>query len=143
MNVLRGTFRLSLFVAAAVALYGVWDAFLKADDAARRDHELWSTLRCGEYLLKQDLTQYTNAYGNFDLGKLRCSHRTFWANKSEIETALRQLDPGPARRSQELNWQLRMAGANTLAAFVGVNVLGLLFLGLMHVVRWIRSGFAP
>jgi hypothetical protein len=142
MNILRGSFRLSLVITAAVFLYGVWTAFLKADEAARTTYELWTTLRCGERLLKQDLSAHMNEYGNFDLGKLGCAHRTFWANKTEIETALNQTDPSRARRSEELNWQLQLVGGSTLATFVGVNLLGVLALGLLQVARWVRNGFA-
>jgi hypothetical protein len=140
MKIARGAFRLSLIAAAAIFLYGVWSAFLKAGDESYRAHELWTTLRCGERLPKEDLSQYTNEYGNFDLGKLGCSHRTFRANRHEIETALTQTDPGPSRRAQELNWQLQRAGATTLIAFLTINFLGLSAVGLIYVARWVRDG---
>lgn len=141
MNVLRGTFRLSIFIGLAVTAYFVWQAFVKSQEAYDRSFELWSTLRCGRHLLDKDTKSLENEYGNIDLGKVGCIDRQFWANKQEIQDAWAQPNPNREQRDNMLLYGLRDAWISGLISTVLTNILGLAFLGGRWAYRWVVAGY--
>ena len=141
MSVLRGTFRLSVVLALLAAAYYGITAHVAAVDADRENWKHWSTLRCGERFLGQDMSAYTNQYGLIDIGRAGCSNDRFLATFDEIRTALAS-DP-PRDRYSEVFWP-QMYIELSLAfgwVFVIVNVLGLLFLGARGAFRWVWAGY--
>jgi hypothetical protein len=60
MSVLHGTFRLSIVLALLAAAYYGITAYVTAVDANQYEWKLWTTLRCGERFLGQDMSSYTN-----------------------------------------------------------------------------------
>ncbi|MDO9381553.1 MAG: hypothetical protein Q7T86_01695 [Hyphomicrobiaceae bacterium] len=143
MNILKGTFRLSLLVGLAALGYFVWDALETANASAQKDVEMWSTLRCGERLLSVDTKPYENDYGLIDLGKAGCSGRQFLAHRHEIQAAIKQDSPFLATLRKERDWRLPIAYGDAVAAFVLVNLLGLCYLAARWAVRWVSSGYRP
>lgn len=142
VNVIRGTFRLSILVGLFALTYLWWDCAQKAGKAAADSQELWSTLRCAGYLLKLDTKPYENTYGNIDLGKhTHCVSRQFWANRSEIEEALREENPYQSRYDREISWLWQTAWSGAIAAFVITNLLGFAVLGLRGACRWVFAGY--
>jgi hypothetical protein len=141
MNVLRGTFRLSIFIGLAVTAYFAWQAFVKSHEAYKQSFELWSTLRCGRHLLDKDTKSLENEYGNIDLGKVGCIDRQFWANKHEIQEAWAQANPNMEQRDWMLRYGLRDAWISGLIAMVLTNLLGLVFLGVRRAYRWVIAGY--
>jgi hypothetical protein len=140
---MRGTFRLSLVVALLVAAYFGITAHVAAQNDAWEDLQFWNTLRCGERFLGQDMSSYVSPVRPevFDIGKAGCSYRTFWATFDEIREALASDHPRADRYSQVFWPKLYDALFTALAAFVFVNLLGLLFLGTRGVFRWISAGY--
>jgi hypothetical protein len=141
MNVLRGTFRLSIVVALLVAAYFGITAHVAAQNAASESWKLWFTLRCGERFLGQDMSAYTNASGLIDIGKAGCSNDRFLATFDEIREALASAEPSGDRYGEVFWPKLYGALFNALGAFLFVNLLGLLFLGTRRVFRWISAGY--
>ena len=141
-NIIRGTFRLSIFVGLVALAYNTYNASQLAAQAAHRDWEMWFTLRCGHTLMQtHDLTKHQNQFGNFDLGKLGCASRTFWANFPEVvETSNK---PDPYQETWNRVWWYKLT-EGTLAAFglfVLTNLLGFVFLGLRRAFRWVSAGY--
>ena len=143
MNVLRGTFRISIVVALVVAAYYGITAHVAAHGAASEEWKLWYTLRCGERFLGRDMSNYTSPVRSdvIDIGKAGCSNSTFWATFDEIRTALASTDPSDDQYSQVFWPKLYNAVFYAFAAFIVVNLVGLLFLGARGVVRWISAGY--
>ena len=141
MNVLRGTFRLSIVVALVVAAYYGISAHVAAQNDAWEDWKIWNTLRCGERFLGRDMSAYTNEAGLIDIGKAGCSNDRFLATFDEIRTALASAEPSGDRYSQVFWPKLYDALGYALVAFVAANLLGLLFLGTRSVLRWISAGY--
>lgn len=141
MNVMRGTFRLSLFVGLAVTAYYVWQAFAKSSERYRKDFERWSTLRCAKHLLDKDTKQIENDYGNIDIGKLGCIDRKFWANKHEIQEAWAASGPDYAISKGMFESDLHQAWVPGLMALIVTNLLGFAFLGMRRAYRWVAAGF--
>jgi hypothetical protein len=143
MRVLRGTFRLSVLVALMVAAYYGITAHVAAHNADREDRKHWSTLRCGERFLGQDMSKYTSPYREevIDIGKAGCSNSSFWATFDEIHMAIAQPDP-PEDRYNQVFWpELYNALFLALGVFLIVNLLGLLSLGARGALRWVRAGY--
>jgi hypothetical protein len=143
MRVARGTFRLSIVVALGVAAYYGISAHVAANDADWENRKLWSTLRCGERFLGRDMSSYASSVRPevIDIGKAGCSNSTFWATFDEIRTALASADPPDDQYSQVFWPKLYNAVFYAFAAFVVVNLVGLLFLGAQGVFRWISAGY--
>jgi hypothetical protein len=143
MNVLRGTFRLSIVVALVVAAYYGISAHVAAQNDAWEDLKFWTTLRCGERFLGQDMSSYASPVRPevFDIGKAGCSYSSFWATFDEIREALASDHPRADRYSQVFWPKLYDALGYALVAFVAANLLGLLFLGTRSVLRWISAGY--
>jgi hypothetical protein len=142
MNIPVGTFRLSLVVALVVAAYYGITAHVAAIDADQGERKFWSTLRCGERFLDQDMSRYANPTRPemFDIGKAGCSGSSFWATFAEIRSAL--ASDHPRDRYSEVFWS-NLYGALFMAsgAFLLVNLLGLLFLAARAALRWVWAGY--
>ena len=141
MNVLRGTFRLSILVGVAALIYYLVEASQAAGQQAHRDWELWYTQRCGRILLGKDVTPYQNEYGNIDLGRVGCSTRQFYSNIGEIEEALKQHDPYDATWRRVWRARVEIAAIYGVLFFVLTNLLGFGFLGARRTYRWVSAGY--
>jgi hypothetical protein len=141
VNIVKGTFRLSLLVGAAALGWFTWDASQSAHRVAAYHREIWETHRCAGKLLGQDVRQYQNAYGNLDLGKLGCSGREFWANMGEIEKAQHELNPYNETWWRYFRIDAQSAFWSALGLLVLTNLLGLAFLGARRAFRWVSDGY--
>jgi hypothetical protein len=94
MNIIRGTFRLSIGVALLVVGYHAVTGYMEARKSEQEATRLWFTLRCGERFLGQDMRAYTNEYGLIDIGKAGCEldGRRFLATFDEIRKAVASPD---------------------------------------------------
>jgi hypothetical protein len=59
MNIAEGTFRLSIVIAVLVAAYYGISDYMAAVNSNAEDMRIWTTLRCGERFLGQDMSSYT------------------------------------------------------------------------------------
>jgi hypothetical protein len=145
MKVIRGTFRLSVVIALLVGAYCVISGYMVALDADRETWRIWNTLRCGERFLGQDMSSYASPVRSdvIDIGRAGCSTSTFWASYDEIRAAVARSGP-PAEdlRFGEVFWfQSIIALFLVAAAFIAVNLAGVLFLGIRGLCRWMRTGY--
>jgi predicted PurR-regulated permease PerM len=143
MKIIRGTFRLSVVVALLVAVYYGISGYIAARNSEYENWKLWTTLRCGERFLDKDMSGYTNDGRVFDIGRAGCSDTRFLATFEEIREALTQSEPPEVWRGfgEVFRFKLYEALFTALAAFVAVNLAGLLFLGACGLFRWVRSGY--
>ena len=70
MNIIRGTFRLSIVIALLVAVYYGITGYMAAMEREQANWKLWTTLRCGERFLGQDMSKYVSPVRPevFDIG---------------------------------------------------------------------------
>jgi hypothetical protein len=75
MNIIRGTFRLSVVIALLVAGYFGITGYMAALEREQANWKLWNTLRCGERFLGQDMSRYRSPVRPevFDIGSAGCS----------------------------------------------------------------------
>jgi hypothetical protein len=140
-SILRGTFRLSLVAAAIAAAYTSFNDWNASVERSHRNQEMIRVLECGARLPEERLKAAVNAYGNIDLGKVGCADRQFFASFGE----LREARDGTL---QKQSWLIGGPSINVtnsiyiaIGTLVGVNLLGLFFLGSRAVVIWILDGF--
>ena len=102
--------------------------------------EMWRVLRCSEKFLGRDMSRFTNAYGLIDVGKAGCASTQFLATFDEIKDA--SMQPEPSTFDSKAFWK---AFLNSIPMAVGVfllvNALGLLYLAVRGVGRWVLAGF--
>lgn len=148
MNILRGTFRLSL-VAAMITFSGaaIYDYFDKSNAAQKQyaeDYRMWTTLRCGRAFIGKDMREYTNQYGNIDIGKAGCANKQFFATFEEIKNAMAEESPSQReifQRYYDFKLSALSTGVLTAFVFVLINLLGLVVLATRYATDWIRQGF--
>jgi len=150
MTVMRGMLWVAIAVSAAFLFVGNFVAHSAATDETRRireawenDVEVWNVLRCGGQFLGKDMGPFTNQYGYIDIGRAGCHTGTFPATFNEIHEALNSPRPAePASSYFEHWWNVAtlwlFLGS---AAFIVVNLIGLAFIGVRSVARWILAGF--
>jgi hypothetical protein len=143
VSIVRGTFRLSIVIALLVAAYVGISGYIEAVSSDAEDMRIWTTLRCGERFLGQDMSSYTSPVRSdvIDIGKAGCSSSTFWATRDEIRKAVAQTDPPVSGYSRVFWFKLGEALFAAAYAFVAVNLAGLLFLGVRGLFRWVRAGY--
>jgi hypothetical protein len=145
MKVIRGTFGFSVVIALLVGAYCVIWAYVAALDADRETWRIWGTLRCGERFLGHDMTRYASPVRSdvIDIGRAGCSNSTFWASYDEIRAAVARSEPPPEdlRFSEVLWFKSINALFFAVAAFIAVNLAGVLFLGIRGLFRWVRTGY--
>jgi hypothetical protein len=143
MNIIRGTFRLSVVVALLVAVgYGIW-GYVAATRADDENWRIWTTLRCGERFLGQDMSKYISPVRPevIDIGSAGCSNERFWATFEEIRDAVRRSEPEGIRFNEVFRYNLYGALFNAVAALVLVNLTGFVLLGARGLFRWVRAGY--
>ena len=141
MNILQGTFRLSIVVAIVAAAYTAWSDYKLHMDQQLSHLEWISKLRCGAKTAPELLEQHKNVYGIYDLGKVGCADRQYLASSEEMKNAWSgKYDNEPPKYQHPM-----FRAENTLAAgfvwFVYANLAGLALLGLLSVYNWVVSGF--
>jgi hypothetical protein len=145
MKIIRGTFRLSILIALLVAAYYGIHAYMAGVIVKQENRRLagnWTTLRCAERFLGQDMSRYTNEAGLIDIGGAGCSDRPFLATFEEIREAV----ASPASPSLSLGAVYRdllLYGGlfAAVVAFMLVNLVGFVLLGARGVFRWVRAGY--
>jgi hypothetical protein len=145
MNIIRGTFRLSIVIALLVAGYYGITGYMAALESEQANWKLWNTLRCGERFLGQDMSRYVSPVRPevFDIGSAGCSNERFWATFEEIREAAAQSKP-PAVGSgfgEVLRFKLMDALGYAFGAFLLVNLVGFVVLGAHRVFRWVSAGY--
>jgi hypothetical protein len=145
MNIIRGTFRLSIVAALLVAVYYGITGYMSVTEREQANWKLWTTLRCGERFLGQDMSKYVSPVRPevFDIGGAGCSNKQFWATFDEIREAVAQSEP-PAFGGgfgEDLRFKLMDALAYAFAAFLLVNLVGFVVLGARGLFRWVRAGY--
>lgn len=143
-NILRGTFRLSVAVAALAAAYGIYEQWAAFSEAKASNWKMTTTLECGARKSEERLKEAVNQYGLIDLGKVGCADEQFLASLDE----LRQARDGMTRREwMETKFDVRYAAEVALAyavlALLVVNLLSLAFVTLRAVFGWIATGYKP
>ena len=140
MNVLRGTFRLSLLLTAVAGGYVIWTSLQQVSESGSREREMWRVLRCSEKFLGRDMSRFTNPYGLIDVGKAGCASTQFLATFDEIKDA--SMQPEPSTFDSKAFWRAFLNYIPiALIVFLSVNALGLLFLAVRGVGRWVFAGF--
>lgn len=140
MNILAGTFRVSLVAAALAAGYYSYENLQRHEAEQAEDRLFKMAMECGARIDAAFLEQKKNDYGNIDIGALGCASRKFITNAQELSevragtyqfksySAFKPFDPlGTA--------------VNAFAAFVLVNLAGLAFVGARSVLGWVLAGF--
>jgi hypothetical protein len=145
VNIARGTFRLSIVIALLVAAYFGVTGYMTVMDAEQKNWRLWTTLRCGERFLDQDMSAYRSPVRPevFDIGTAGCSNGRFWATFEEIREAVARPDPSVYGRGFGEVFRYEMYGAlfSAFGAFVLVNLAGFVLLGARGLFRWVRAGY--
>lgn len=107
------------------------------------DLDMVMTLECGARQSDDELKAAFNGYV-IDLSKLRCSTRQFLASFEE----LREARDGTIRRetlARDRLFAANVEGVNAvvyaLMWFITVNLIGIAFLAVRALVRWIAGGY--
>jgi hypothetical protein len=141
-SIMRGTFRLSIVVAVLAAGYGFYTQWSAYSEARDRNLQMVLTLECGSKVSPEALQTSVNQYGLFDLGKVGCANRQFWASSDEL---LKARNGVMMPEWTEPEFRARYAGeyslTHALIALFLVNLLGLAFIALRAVFGWIASGY--
>jgi hypothetical protein len=90
-NIMRGTFRLWIALAAIAAIYGFYEHWTMFSEAQHSNLKLVTTLACGARFSEMTLKSAMNQAGLIDLGRVECAadnsgHRS--ANLTERVPAL-------------------------------------------------------
>jgi hypothetical protein len=105
-----GTFRLSVMIALLVAAYYGITGYMAAMDVEQENRRLWTTLRCGERFLGQDMSRYAGPDPDrpevIDIGRAGCSNGRFLATFYEIREALAHPDPPEPGFGQVFQYKL-------------------------------------
>jgi hypothetical protein len=140
MNILKGTFRLSIVAAFAAASFTAWQDFKRHDDERQTSLRMQQILRCGAKLPSTIIQQNMNQYGNVDIGKLGCSDQEFLANESEMKAAWSGSEHQMFAVRSEPFYLEKVLGS-ALILFVITNLLGLLLMLSRKIFIWIAAGF--
>jgi NADH:ubiquinone oxidoreductase subunit 3 (subunit A) len=142
MKIIRGTFRLSILIALLVAaFYGIM-GYMAGVVAEQANRKAWTTLRCGERFLDQDMSRFKNKDGLIDIGSAGCSDQPFLATFEEIREAVASPAPPSLPGLGGVYRDFMYAALFTaVAAFVLVNSVGFVLLGARGVFRWVRAGY--
>jgi hypothetical protein len=143
-NIMRGTFRLSVAVAVLAAVYGFYEQWATFAEAKNSSWNIVTTVECGARLSEETLKPTVNQFGLFDLGKVGCASKQFWASSDEL---LQARNGVMEREWADTRFNVRNAAEYSLAHAVPyliiVNLLGFAFVALRVVFGWIASGFRP
>ncbi len=137
MNIMRGTFRISIVAALLTAAITAYQQWIQYTDTQYRRSQLQVGYECGAKKLEEIEASHTG-YGNIDISKYGCASRPFWASLDELRSVRRGeriFDDFPVRFSSDVVIN------QAIAAFIVVNLLGMLFLAVRATVRWIAQGF--
>jgi hypothetical protein len=141
MNIFRGTFRISVVVALLSGAYVMFDSYRQQSDSRMEQLKIESVLTCGAMIESARLESVKNEFGLFDIGKLGCSDKQFWASQKELSDAKNgNLDTYWTDSGPSLDY-LRIATLSLLA-FVLTNFAGLAFWVVQRIFKWVMSGFA-
>jgi hypothetical protein len=132
---------IALLVAGYYSITGLHGGY----GARTSDWKLWTTLRCGERFLGQDMSKYVSPVRPevFDIGSAGCSNKQFWATFDEIREAAAQSEPPAIGRGfgEVLRFKLMDALGYAFGAFLLVNLVGFVVLGARSLFRWVRAGY--
>jgi hypothetical protein len=149
MRILRGTFRLSVVVAVLVAAYSAFITYQKsADYRAQQLREYFDVkfaYQCAARQTDENLRPFVNDYGLIDLIKAGCTEQKMVASFDELK---QWRDGTPSwHEPDERDMPALFDGYATflwlVLAFVAVNLIGLLVVGIKNVSRWVVAGFRP
>jgi hypothetical protein len=145
MNILRGSFRISLVVAVLAGIWGgmsQWKQY--SDDYRKRFDEIVenrTTMGCGKYALKistdEEIKQATNLYGLIDISKLGCGTKTYLTNTDELSRDPDSVFPLPRFEDHAGQTALVVAAIYAIAAFIVINLIGL----IAKAFQWAARGF--
>jgi len=127
-------FRLSIVAALASAAWAAWSDWSRYA-AERTDTELSNrTMECAARLSANRLARVRNEFGNFDVGKLGCSGRSFITSQMEIDEARAGRKVFENFR-QPFVWESVAAIAGL--ALIAINLLCSLVVGAHAVAMWV------
>lgn len=144
-DIMRGTFRLSVAVAALAAAYGFYEQLAAFAEARNQSLKDVFTLECGARLSEETAKSAANQYGLIDLGKVGCASKPFLASSDELLQARngvmrREMDKELGARAQYApQYPLGLA----VLALLMVNLLGVAFVALRALFGWIATGYKP
>lgn len=144
-DILRGTLRVSIVAAVLAAAYTTYTRWQESFTAHQEKLAMVTTLECGARQSQDELNAALKGYV-IDLSKVGCSTREFFASFDE----LRRAREGTMRRellADSPTFRLESEGVyaagSALLWFAFVNLLGLGFLAIRAVLRWITEGYKP
>jgi hypothetical protein len=141
MSLFRGTFRLSLIAASLFASYAAFENYQHYTAQISDRENTVSALKCGAKFDPTKLESVKNEFGLFDIGKLGCADKQFWASQIEMQHAWSGkmgadwIEAAPRYDFIEVTIKF-------LLAFVLINFCGLLFWISMRLLSWVSKGFA-
>jgi hypothetical protein len=141
MSLFRGTLRLSLVVALLVAVWVMIENYQSySEQLAGRENIMWS-LRCGAKLNKVLLESVKSEFGTYDIGKLGCADKQFWASDEEMQQAWSGDEAKDWTNSAPTFDYLEVV-VKSVFAFLLINLCGLLFWISRKTLSWIKNGYA-
>ena len=144
-EVLRGTFRLSVVVALVTTAYHGYGRYSASIENQNNNRSLVTTLECGARLPDETLRTALIELGMIDLSKVGCASQPFRASFDEIAKARddRLRKEWIGNSSFDIKDDTAYALMLGLVALISINLLGLAFLGMRAVVRWVAEGYKP
>jgi hypothetical protein len=141
--ILKGTFRLSIVAAVAAAAYTAYESWRANVRAYNDTLQMVLTYECGGRQSDDTLRSALNGE-RINLSKVGCSDKPFfWVSYSEIVQA-REGNLRRVKLSDIPMFRMNMEGAAATADgviwFVLVNALGMVFLCVRTVLRWVQRG---
>ena len=147
------TFRLSIVAALVGAMVFAGDYYLARHRLAQKivgeTLRIDRALECASHYSDEALKQHANTYGLFDISKVGCADKAFLASIEEVRNAKARAESEAKRDAQYweeffryTSWHsgLEVGLFGGIAAFIAVNVLGYLLIGLRSVLSWVVRG---
>jgi hypothetical protein len=137
---LMGIFlRLSIVVGVIMSGVALGEAYLRYNEFAtnqiKESYRIHYALKCAQAYSDGALLRHANQYGNFDISKVGCSDKVFWANLGEV----RNLPKEPPLSNVSFRDYLNLYDAAIIGiiCMATVVVLGMLLVLVRRVANWV------
>lgn len=140
---LMGIF-LRLSVVVGVIMMGVVlieryvDYYSFTGSQIKETYRIYFGLQCASAYSDEQLLRHVNQYGNFDISKVGCADKVFWANLKEVRNLPKEPQLPDDRFGDYLNAH-QVYGAVTIGAIWAtiIVVLGLLLILVRRIAIWV------
>jgi hypothetical protein len=145
MNILKGTFRLSIVDAIMAAFWSAHARHKESMEWLEWQVGWVNTVKCGARVGEAELRSSKNEHGLYDLSKVGCSPERFLTSNLELtQVANGTIDYGKHTWGNDI-WPPKSNPAEDAfqagKAFALVNLLGLAAVVLRSVALWVIAGF--